>query len=45
MARFVSFVRAAVAAGGSGPGIGDGLLLADGTSFALLETADFILLE
>jgi hypothetical protein len=31
--------------GGSGPAAGDGLLLEDGTSFLLLETGDFLLLE
>lgn len=28
-----------------GPAVGDGLFLEDGTSFLLLETGDFILLE
>jgi hypothetical protein len=31
--------------GGSGPSVGDGLLLEDGTFFLLLETGDFLLLE
>jgi len=32
-------------AGGTGPGVGDGILLEAGTDFVLLETGDFILLE
>jgi len=31
--------------GGSGPAVGDGLLLENGTDFVLLETGDFVLLE
>jgi hypothetical protein len=34
-----------IGGGGSGPAVGDGFLLEDGTSFLLLESGDFLLLE
>jgi hypothetical protein len=38
-------LRFGVSDSGSGPSVGDGLLLEDGVSFLLLEDGSFLLLE
>ena len=40
-----SILWSAAGGGDSGPAVGDGILLENGTDFVLLETGDFVLLE